>query len=421
MKFIFISNYINHHQIPFCDAMYKMLGKDFAFMQTQPMEAERVAMGWHEDVKCPYLLKYYENPEYCRREIEDCDVVMFGGVEDENYIAKRLADGKPVIRCSERLYREGQWKAVSPRGLRKKYLDHTRYRRQEIYILCAGAYVPSDFHIVRAYPGKMLKWGYFPETKHYDMEKLFGGKRAGTILWAARFLALKHPELPIELAKWLKGQGYEFHINMIGGGERQEEVERLIAEYQVEESVTLMGYRTPEEVRTAMEEADIYLATSDRLEGWGAVVNEAMNSGCAVVADHMMGAVPFLLQHNRNGMIYQDGQKQMFFGQVKSLLDDRSLCRKLGEAAYHTIVDEWNAEEASKRLVQFCVEHGFLSAPDMDGQDTDEKDVVETSGASGKRGDGMMQRGPCSPAPVISERKMFSFLMNGGNDGYPNA
>ena len=416
MRFIFISNYINHHQIPFCDAMYRTLGSDFAFLQTQPMEAERVAMGWHEDVKCPYLLKYYEEPERCQKWIDECDVVMFGGVEDESYIAERLKQGKAVIRCSERLYREGQWKAVSPRGLRKKYLDHTRYRKQDIYILCAGAYVPSDFHIVRAYPGKMLKWGYFPETKHYDLEELFAGKKAGSILWAARFLALKHPELPVELAKWLKDQGYAFHINMIGGGEQQHEVEKLIAEYHVEDCVTLLGYRTPEEVRAAMEEADIYLATSDRLEGWGAVVNEAMNSGCAVVADHMMGAVPFLLQHNVNGMVYRDGQKQMLFDDVKRLLDDRELCRKLGVNAYETIVEEWNAEEAATRLIHFCVQHGFLPQECEGGKS--EGQTYETR----KKVDGEMpQQGPCSPAPVISERKMFAYLMNGGSHGNPNA
>lgn len=431
MRFIFISNYINHHQIPFCDAMYRILGSDFAFMQTRPMEAERVAMGWHEDVKCPYLLKYYEEPERCRELIAGCAVVMFGGVEDESYIRDRLRLGKPVIRCSERLYREGQWKAVSPRGLRKKYLDHTRYRNQEIYILCAGAYVPSDFHIVRAYPGKMLRWGYFPETRHYDMEELFGRKKAGSILWAARFLELKHPELPIELAKWLKEQGYTFHLSMIGGGEQQEKVEKLIAEYQVEDCVTLPGYCTPEEVRGAMEEADIYLATSDRLEGWGAVVNEAMNSGCAVVADHMMGAVPFLLKQNVNGMIYKDGQKQMLFEQVKKLLDDRGLCRRLGEAAYETIVNEWNAEEAADRLVNFCVQHGFLPGECMERKLAGQTSEITAGAGHGMLGrgkpenrrleSGMPQQGPCSPAPVISERKMFSYLMNGGNDGNPKA
>ena len=52
---------------------------------------------------------------------------VFGGVEDESYIKPRLKAGKIVIRASERLYREGQWKSISPRGRKKKYEDHTQY------------------------------------------------------------------------------------------------------------------------------------------------------------------------------------------------------------------------------------------------------------------------------------------------------
>ena len=50
MKWVFASNYINHHQIPFCDAMYELLQGSFAFIQTMEMEEERVRMGWSKDV-----------------------------------------------------------------------------------------------------------------------------------------------------------------------------------------------------------------------------------------------------------------------------------------------------------------------------------------------------------------------------------
>ena len=46
MKITFVSNYINHHQIPFSNACYGELGDGYRFIQTEPMEEERVAMGW---------------------------------------------------------------------------------------------------------------------------------------------------------------------------------------------------------------------------------------------------------------------------------------------------------------------------------------------------------------------------------------
>ena len=105
----------------------------------------------------------------------ESDILLVGWQEREELIKPRLDANKFTIRMSERLYREGQYKAVSPRGLMRKYREHTKYRNGNVYLLCYGAYVPSDFHIVRAYPNKMYRFGYFPETKIFDKSRnLYG-------------------------------------------------------------------------------------------------------------------------------------------------------------------------------------------------------------------------------------------------------
>lgn len=239
-------------------------------------------MGWTVKDALSFVKYYYKEPQKCAELILKSDVVIFGGTDDESYIKPRLKAGKPVIRCSERLYREAQWKAVSPRGLVKKYLDHTRYRKEKVYLLCAGGYVPDDFHIVRAYPGKMYRWGYFPETRRYDIAALMSGKgytgngaltegekRPLYLLWVGRFMTLKHPELAIHAAGYLKGLGISFHLDMVGGGAMEEVLKKMIREKGLEKEVTLTGYKKPEEVRERMEKADILLVTSDRGEGLG--------------------------------------------------------------------------------------------------------------------------------------------------------
>lgn len=396
IKFVFVSNYLNHHQIPFCNAMYELLSGNFAFIQTEHMEQERVRMGWKEQTELPYLKEYYEEPEYCRELISSARVVFFGGSDEESYISGRLEAGKPVIRYSERLYKTGQWKAVSPRGLKKKYHDHTRYRKKPVYLFCAGAYVPGDFHLVGAYPEKMRKWGYFPETRKYDEARLMEAKESGRMLWAARFLDWKHPELPIRTAAYLKEKGLPFHLDMVGGGDLEAQAASMVKELKLGDVVTLHGFCPPERIRGMMERSEIYLATSDRQEGWGAVVNEAMNSGCAVVGSSRMGAVPYLIRHGENGMIYRDGSEKALFQMTAELLEDRELCRRLGRNAMKTITREWNAETAAERLLGFCVRRNFLGAEDVPGT-IDWKTVPES--------------GPVSEAPVISERKMYSILM----------
>ncbi len=442
--FVFVSNYLNHHQIPFCNAMYELCKGSFAFVQTEPVEEERVRMGWAERVQQPYLKLYYQEEEECKRLISDAQILLFGGCEDESYIEGRLEKGKTVIRCSERLYRTGQWKAVSPRGLKKKYHDHTRYRKAPVYLLCAGAYVPSDFSIVRAYPGKMYCWGYFPETKHYDVDRLLAGKgfkdacsggaeaadrmadtagvasmadRAPYILWAARMIDLKHPELPLETAAYLKSRGLSFHMDMIGGGAMEEQVKALRAEYGLEKEVGLLGFLSPEQVREHMEKADIFLFTSDRQEGWGAVANEAMNSGCALIANHMIGAVPYLVKDGENGLIYRDGDRRELFALAEKLVKDRELCARLGRSAYRTITEVWNAESAAEALWELCGRLGLMDESgrmtegrrSAFGQEPSDCPAGASDSPEACRRNGFAPE-PCAPAAVVSERKMYALL-----------
>ena len=389
MKVTFVSNYINHHQIPVSNVLYEHLGAEYTFIQTEPMEEERIKLGWNPEEVPEYVKYAYEEPELCRQLIMDSDVVIWGGLEEEEMLRPRLQAGKPVIRYSERLYKEAQWKAISPRGLRKKYLDHTRYRNAPVYMLCSGAFVASDFHIVRAYPNKMFKWGYFPECREYDLDALMAGKEeisAGNggkteILWAARFIDWKHPELVVQLAKELKHQGKSFHITMIGDGELRPKVEEMIAAEELEDVISLTGSQTPVQVRTAMENASVFLMTSDRKEGWGAVMNEAMNSGCAVVADRMEGATLFLMKQGENGFWYKDASAKCLADLVGRLLEDKKLRETIGRNAYKTIADLWNARVAAERLLKMC----------------------ETV-AAGKEPEMLWTQGPCSKAEIIKER-----------------
>ncbi|NLX74757.1 MAG: glycosyltransferase family 4 protein [Synergistaceae bacterium] len=90
------------------------------------------------------------------------------------------------------------------------------------------------------------------------------------------------------------------------------------------------------QVREEMEKANIFLFTSDRQEGWGAVLNESMKSGCAVVGSKTIGSVPFLINHEENGLIYSNDDIEDLYFNVEKLLKNEELRKKYGNNALLT-------------------------------------------------------------------------------------
>ena len=353
-------------------------------------------MGWGvEAEKIPYVVFLDKQLELCKQLIAESDILLVGWMEREDLIADRLNSNKLTIRISERLYREGQWKAISPKGLIRKYKEHTSHRKNPVYLLCAGAYVASDFSIVKAYPNKMYRFGYFPEFKEFTKEQLrkmhvwgdVKNQEEIQIVWAGRFIPLKHPEFAIKLAESLKKQGYKFHLHMVGGGELEGELKQTVKQKELQNKVTFYGFLKPARVRKIMEKCHIHLFTSNYLEGWGAVVNEGMNSGCVEVANVEVGAAPFLIQHGKNGLVYKDGNYEDMEKQILYLLDNPVKALQMGMAAYETIATQWNAAEAAKRLLKFYEDwkKGTLELP---------------------------KEGPFSPAPVIAPKKMYQYMLD---------
>lgn len=214
------------------------------------------------------------------------------------------------------------------------------------------------------YKDRVFKWGYFPKVKIQDVEKLFelkNGKKKIQILWVGRLINLKHPDIALEIAKVLKEKEYSYEMLFIGEGELKVRLEEGIEKNKLSPYVRILNFMSPEQVREYMEKADIFLFTSSFEEGWGAVLNEAMNSGCAVVASHAIGSVPYLIRNRKNGLIYKNGNTDEAIGKIEFLLKNPTEIRRLGESAYRTIVDEWSAKIAAKRLIE------LLTSEDIKG------------------------------------------------------
>lgn len=356
MRLVFLSNFLTVHQIPFCEFMYQKLGDGFCFVATQEIEAERLTQGYSDlNHQYPFVIRSYESEEEMERAqklTDDADVVVIGSAPME-FLQRRLSERKLTFLYSERLYKSGCQVWKFPVRIFKFYKKYTRHK--SFYLLCASAFTAGDFAKTGTFLGRTYKWGYFPKTCQYDdVNAMIENKAPGTILWAARFIDWKHPEYVVEVARRLKAEGYDFQIKMLGSGDRWDGIANMVRQAGLENHVQLTGAIPAEEVRKFMDAASIFLFTSDKEEGWGAVLNESMNSGCAVVASDAIGAVPYLLRHGENGLQFKSGDVDELHNKVKYLLDNPEVCASMGQKAYGTITELWNAETAAERLLELA-------------------------------------------------------------------
>ncbi|WP_407382403.1 glycosyltransferase family 4 protein [Ruminococcus sp.] len=367
----FFSNFLLHHQTPFCEAMVKRIGDGFRFVATEPVPQERLDMGYKNLEDAPYAVNAYQDEQAYQEAMRlgyESDVVILGAAPD-TFIEKRLKDNKLTFRYSERFFKKFRWR-FHPKIIKIHFKQDFLQRKKEFYMLCASAYMVSDCRFIFSYPNKTYKWGYFPEIKIYDsIETVIANKKKNTILWAGRLIDWKHPEEAVYLAERLKNNNVDFEMNIIGTGDMEQPLKNLIISKNLQNRVHMLGAMPPERVREHMEQAEIYLFTSDKQEGWGAVLNESMNSACAVVACREIGSVPYLIEDGVNGFIYDKRGKNSLYRHVKKLIDNKTMRETVQKHAYETMKDVWNAESATDRLLHLidCLqkgtETGYISGP----------------------------------------------------------
>jgi len=354
MKLVFVSNYFNHHQKPLAEAFIKEQRVDYTFIATSPVSESRKKLGYEDmDKSYEYVVRAYESEEALEKSMAlcmDADVVIYGSCPIK-FIKPRLKAKKPTFKYSERLFK-------SDAGNLKKLLFGIKFRQKEgkyknNCLLCSSGYAAEDYNGIGAFRGRTYKWGYFPEFIEYgDENKIAEEKTPDSIIWVGRFIDWKHPELAVNALKFLRREGYDFDLTMVGNGEDYDKIIELVRQCGLDDKVKFVGSKPNHEVRLMLEKAQIALITSDKKEGWGAIINESMNACAAVICNKEVGAAPFLIEDGKNGFVY--GSEEEFFAKLKTLADDCVLREELGINAYKTIKTGWNASIAAERFVVLC-------------------------------------------------------------------
>ena len=354
MKIVHYSNFINHHMVWLADELYALTGGDYFFVCTENIPDSYIKSGYPNYFDRPYVVKAFEDEghQLAKELALVADVVIFNGNDElHEYRHSRLIKNKLSFESGERWLKKGLINILSPRLLKAQYWYHSKYYKcNNYYALCTSAYGAKDFTLLHNFQNKCFKWGYFTKVEDFDiLSKIFTGSR---MMWVNRFIDWKHPEMPVLLAKMLRDKGYSFSIDMYGNGILHEKMVLLSKQLGLEDIVHFIGNIPNAQIIDEMRHHDIVMTTSDKNEGWGAVVNEAMSNGCVLVGSDAVGSVPFLVKHEENGLIFKTNNLQSLCNCVESVLEDASRCKEIAKNAFYTMRDLWSPSNAAKSFVE---------------------------------------------------------------------
>ena len=363
MKIVFISNILTPHQLPLCDEWVK-IGVDLTFIETLNIDKKTLPTGWKFTGDRDYLIDYgqFVKKQYeLRQLILGADAVILGSAP-KFLLRERLKQSKLTFLYSERIYKSLKDKLKWPYHLFK--YSHMYRRYKSLYLLCASAFSAADYWKAGCFRGKAYRWGYF--TKVDDgfvveaSEGVSTSESVHTLMWCARFLKWKHPELPVKMAATLKAKGYKFRIDMYGSGIELDNTKSLAKQLGVDDVVKFYGDTPNEVVLQAMREHEIFLFTSDRNEGWGAVANEAMSNGSVLVGSSTIGSIPFLIEDGVNGCIFQSKDVVSLTAKVEWLLQHPKERKSMSDKGYATMNTQWSPRHAAERFLSLvdCLSEG---------------------------------------------------------------
>lgn len=347
-----------------------------------PMPDSFKEAGYEQEVDTDIVIRSWESIEQAteaEKLILNSEVVLNGGENIYTLLKKRLDKGLLTFDVGERWLKKGLLNLFSPKLFKFQLYYHLFFYNKRYYRLNAGAFAADDMRFLKSFKNKMFKWGYFtavPENFEKKLDYSLLNEKI-KILSVARFIDWKHPELAIRLAENLRNKGCDFELNMYGTGPLWNSMQQLVDSKNLQNYVRLKGNISNENILEEMRSHHIFILTSDKNEGWGAVINEAMAQKCAVVVSDEVGSAPFLIDNNLDGLIFKSGSDEDLTRKVESLIKDPKHMQELGENAFFKIKNEWSPEKAARNLLKL-----------INGINSGKIQIVE--------------KGPCSPASPMN-------------------
>jgi len=174
------------------------------------------------------------------------------------------------------------------------------------------------------------------------------------IMSVGRFCEKKGFEYLIRACRILADRGYRFCCQIVGYGELQNELEKMIVDLGLQEFVELPGTMTQDQLAALYPRARMFVlpclitGNGDR-DGIPNVLIEAMASGIPVISTDVSG-ISELVQHLENGLLVEQRDARAIAEAMELLLVRSDLRSRLAQNGRETVLRRFTMEASALRV-----------------------------------------------------------------------
>jgi glycosyltransferase involved in cell wall biosynthesis len=192
------------------------------------------------------------------------------------------------------------------------------------------------------------------DTDLFRPEAKSSNSRPFTILCVASLNDYKGHSYLIDACKILRETGVDFVCLLAGDGELRQEIEQRIQNAELTKYVSILGWKTRNEINTLMANADVFVlpsieTASGKKEGIPVALMEALAMELPVVATSISG-VPELVSDSKTGLLVQEKDPQSLAEAIYLLYERPELRTFLGRSGRAKVQREFNLHQNSATL-----------------------------------------------------------------------
>lgn len=304
MEFVFWQNMLSIHQ----SALIKALARkhDVLLAVQTDFEGERRASGWTVPDMGNARILLSPSPREAEETVRahPAAIHVFSGISTYPMVyaafKQAVRSGLNTMVYAEPYRRQG-WRGA----LRtfKYRLLHARYGKKITALLATGRLGVECYRRAGFPEGSIFEWGYFTESAEPAGTSSAPAPAPGEkpdLLFVGQLIPRKNVLPFLRAARQCGGAFRRCHV--VGDGPLREQA---ALEAQGCAQISLLGTQGNEETRKLMRRCDLLVLPS-LFDGWGAVVNEALQAGMRVLCSTACGAASLLDGHLRGGTFDPD-------------------------------------------------------------------------------------------------------------------